>query len=123
MTKKTKEIAPLNTLVSNPDRAIKGGKLKEYVNQSPPAKWIKKNKLANNSSYLPIDKVELMLDVIFQEWKVEVLEVKSLFNSVECTIRLHYIDPTSDEWKFHDGVGAKELQTKKRLRTGQTRLF
>ena len=110
--KKSKEIAPLNTLVSNPERAIKGGKLKEYVNQAPPVKWIKKNKLANNSSYLPIDKVELMLDVIFQEWKVEVLEVKSLFNAVECTIRLHYIDPTSDEWKFHDGVGAKELQTK-----------
>ena len=29
------------------------------------------------------------------------------------TVRLHYLNPISNEWDFHDGIGAVELQTAK----------
>ena len=70
------------------------------------------NKYANNSVYLPIDKVEYLLDKIIQEWKIEILECKQLFNSVMTTVRVHYKNPVTNQWFFHDGVGCSELQTK-----------
>ena len=105
------KIPKIQDLITDQDAAFKNDQLKIYLNQNPPDKWVRVNKYANNSRYLPIDKVEYMLDVIFQEWKVEVLKTSSLFNAVETTIRLHYKNPVTGEWAFHDGVGAKELQT------------
>ena len=51
------------------------------------------------------------MDKIFQEWKVEVLEYRTLFNSISVSVRLHYVNPLTGQWMYHDGVGAKELQT------------
>jgi hypothetical protein len=106
-------IPKIQDLVSDPDKAFKNDQLKVFLNQAPPTKWVLKNKLANDSDYMPIDKVEYLLDVIFQSWKVEVLDYKILFNAISVSVRLHYLDTVSGEWRYHDGVGAKELQTKK----------
>lgn len=106
-------IPKIQDLVSDPDKAFKNDQLKVFLNQSPPNKWVLKNKLANDSDYVPIDKVEYLLDVIFQSWKVEVLDYKILFNAISVSVRLHYLDTVTGEWRYHDGVGAKELQTKK----------
>ncbi len=106
-------IPKIQDLVSDPDKAFKNDQLKVFLNQSPPNKWVLKNKLANDSDYVPIDKVEYLLDVIFQSWKVEVLDYKILFNAISVSVRLHYLDKVTGEWRYHDGVGAKELQTKK----------
>jgi len=108
-----KQLMSLSQLVQDPEAAFKNDQLKSRLNTSPPKQWVKTNPYANNSQYLPIDKVELMLDAIFQEWKVEVLEVSQLFNAVRVTVRVHYKNPINSQWYFHDGVGAKELQTKK----------
>lgn len=105
-------IPTLADLHHSPDIAYKKDGLKFLLSHSPTAEWLKKNKYAQNAEYLPIDKVEYLLDRIFQEWKVEVLKTGQLLNSVEVTVRLNYIDPVTGLWKFHDGVGAKELQTK-----------
>jgi hypothetical protein len=111
--RKAKRVIPkISDIVANPEQAFKNDQLKAILNQHPPLSWIKKNKFANNSLYLPIDKVELMLDMIFQNWKVEVLKTETMFNAVAVTVRLHYQNPITGEWMFHDGVGAKELQTK-----------
>lgn len=100
--------------------AFKNDQLKLLLNQPPHKKWVKQHPMVKTkndqgqtvpASYLPIDKVEFLLDRIFQDWKVEVLREGQLFNSIYCTIRLHYKDPVSGEWKFHDGVGAKSVQT------------
>jgi hypothetical protein len=107
-----KKLISLQQLVKDPEAAYKADQLKSYLNQKPPTAWVKENKYANNSKYLPIDKVELMMDVIFQTWKVEVKEVAQLFNGVRVTVRVHYKNPIDNEWYYHDGVGAKELQTK-----------
>ncbi len=87
-------------------------KLNFLLSKEPPKDWVKTNKFANNSLYLPIDKVEYMLTSIFQQWRVEVIDYKQLFNAVSCHIRLHYLNPVTREWNFHDGVGAMQIQTK-----------
>lgn len=88
-------------------------KLKEALNVNPPKHWVKINEYANNTSYLPIDKVETLLDAIFQEWQVEIKQVSQLAQSIVAVVRLHYRDPLSSEWRYHDGVGAVPLKTAK----------
>lgn len=103
----------IQDLVKDVNEAFKTDQFKLLVNQNPPEAWLQVNKYANNSIYLPIDKVEYLLDKIIQEWKVEILECKQMFNAVMTTVRVHYKNPVSGEWLFHDGVGCSELQTKK----------
>lgn len=93
--------------VSNKD------KLREYLNNSPPSTWIKEHPFAKGVSYVPIDKTEVLLDSIFQDWEVEIKSVAQLAQSICAIVRLHYRDPVTNEWKFHDGVGAVPLKTDK----------
>lgn len=90
----------------------KTDKLNYLLNTEPFESWLKVNKFANNSKYLPIDKVEFLLTRIFQQWRVEIIDYKQLFNAVSCHVRLHYLNPVTGEWNFHDGVGAMQIQTK-----------
>lgn len=92
--------------------AFKNDQFNLLLNQQPPASWIKTNKYANNAKYLPIEKVEFLLTRIFQQWRVEVIGYSQLFNSVSCHVRLHYLNPVTGEWSFHDGVGAADVQVK-----------
>src|SRR6185312_6268669 len=79
--------------------AFKNDQFKLLLNQPPHGTWLKKHPLATTkndqgqkvpSEYLPIDKIEFMLDRIFQEWKIEVLQAIVMFQSIAVTIRLHY---------------------------------
>src|SRR5699024_2753647 len=81
------------------------------LNQEPPSKWVKQNKYAGNSLYLPIDKVENLLKRLFKSYKIEVKSTNMLLNSVTCHVRVHYLHPVTNDWRYHDGVGAKEVQT------------
>jgi|ERR1035437_341078 hypothetical protein len=92
------------------DLAFKNDEFKSLLNKQPPESWTKKNAMANNAKYLPIDKIEFLLDSIFQDWKIEVLREGAIFNSVYVTVRVHYLHPIINEWRFHDGIGAKDLQ-------------
>lgn len=49
--------------------------------------------------------------MIFQEWRIEILNISQLAQSVYVTVRVHYKNPITGEWSFHDGVGASPLQT------------
>ena len=91
----------------------KMGELKSVLNQTPNRAWIKNHPLTSGVVYLPIDKVETMLDMIFQQWRVEILSISQLAQSICCTIRLHYLNPITKEWSYHDGVGAVPLKTDK----------
>jgi hypothetical protein len=103
-------LADLNTDI---EQAFKSDQLNYLLNQEPPKQWLKVNKYANNTEYIPIDKIEMLLTRIFQEWRIEVIDYKQLFNAVSCHIRLHYKNPTTGEWQYHDGVGAMQIQTSK----------
>jgi hypothetical protein len=82
-----------------------------FVNLDPPASFVKDHPLAKNVKYVPIDKVELLLTKLFQEWKVEILREGQLLNSIYVTVRLHYKHPLSG-WTWQDGTGAAPIKTK-----------
>src|SRR5690606_10187138 len=102
----------IQELYDNTDLAIKHDELNVLLSQNPPAQWIKTNKYANNSKYLPIDKVEWLLRRIFKEFRIEITGQGVAFNGVWVTVRVHYKHPVTGEWEYHDGIGAQELQVK-----------
>lgn len=83
------------------------------VNSEPPKSFVLNHPLATGVKYLPIDKVELMLTKIFQQWHVEILREGQLLNAIYVTVRLHYRDPITKEWTFQDGTGATAIQVDK----------
>lgn len=109
---KSSKLPSLSDLQSDTIEAYKHDQLNLLLNQQPPQSWVKVNKYANNANYLPIDKIEHLLTRIFQRWRVEVIGYSQLFNSVSCHIRLHYLNPVTGQWDFHDGVGASDVQVK-----------
>lgn len=112
------KLPKIQDLEMKPSEAFKQDQLKLILNAQPPEKWIKDHPFAKNVKYIPIDKVEYLLDRIFQQWKAEVIEYKQLFNSVSCHVRLHYFNPITLLWEFHDGLGAVGIQTDKGASAG-----
>ena len=79
------------------------------LNQSPASAWIKKHPLYKND-YLPIDKVEYLLTMFFQTWRVEIKSFTQIANSICVTVRLYYKNPDSEEMNWQDGAGAAPMQ-------------
>jgi hypothetical protein len=98
--------------VSEAEKAFKQDSFNWLMNQEPRKEWIKENKYAGNSKYIPIGIIETLLQKIFKNPRVEVLREGVMFNAVYVCIRLHYFSPASGQWEFQDGLGAQELQTK-----------
>lgn len=113
MATDNKKLPTLRELNMSPEKAFKNDQFKQLLNKEPKTQWVKTNAQANNSKYLPIDKTEFLLDMIFQEWKVEIISTTLIVNSLVTIVRVHYLDPVTGEWKFHDGIGAKDLQMNK----------
>jgi len=86
--------------------------LNVILSTPPPATWVKVHPFIKNYNYLPIDKVEYLLRRCFKKYQIEVIKTAQLFNAIEVTVRVHYLNPATNEMMFHDGVGAQELQTK-----------
>lgn len=100
-------------LTGDIEAAFKNDQFNLLMNQEPPLKWVKKHPYISNHHYMPIDKVEYLLKKLFKLYKIEVLKTGMLLNTVEVQVRVHYLHPVVNEWMFHDGVGAQELQTQK----------
>lgn len=108
-----KRVLPkLEELYQDIELASKFNDLNKLLNCLPKQEWIKVNKFANNSAYLPIGIIEYLLTSIFIKWRVEVKEISVIANSVVCAVRLHVLDPITGEWDWQDGVGASPIQTK-----------
>lgn len=108
----TKQLPALQDLYADLELAAKNTQLNILLNQKPKPEWIKQNKYANNSNYIPIEKIEYLLTSIYLKWKVEVKDIQVIANSVVVTIRLHIQDPITGEWDWQDGIGANDIQTK-----------
>jgi hypothetical protein len=108
-----KNLPTLADLTTDIELSYKNDSLNYLLNNQPPPNWVKKHPFIANYNYLPIDKVEHLLRKIFKQYKIEVLKTSQLFNAVEVHVRVHFLNPITNEWLFHDGVGACELQTKK----------
>lgn len=86
--------------------------LNVILSTPPPASWVKVHPFIKGYNYLPIDKVEYLLRRCFKKYQIEVIKTAQLFNAIEVTVRVYYLNPATNEMMFHDGVGAQELQTK-----------
>lgn len=86
------------------------------LNQPPKKEWLKDHPTAKNIKgqpikYIPIERIEFLLTRIFIKWRVEVLTIQLIGNSVVVTVRLHYLNPLDNSWEWTDGIGAAPLQT------------
>lgn len=93
--------------------AGKSEALNTLLNHEPRKEWIKTHPCISNYQYLPIDKIEYLLRKIFKRYRIEIIREGTAFNGVYCVVRVHYLNPTTGEMDFFDGVGACQLQTKK----------
>lgn len=97
----------------NLEEAFKNEGLNVLLNQPPKADWVKVHPYIKGHNYLPIDKVEYLLKKIFKKYRIEITGQGTAFNGVWVTVRVHYLNPVSNEMDFHDGIGACQLQTAK----------
>lgn len=93
--------------------AGKSEALNTLLNHEPRQEWIKTHPFISDYKYLPIDKIEYLLRKIFKQYRIEVIREGTAFNGVYCVVRVHYLNPTTGQMDFHDGIGACQLQTKK----------
>lgn len=94
------------------EKAYAKESLNYLLSQQPPKDWVKKHPYIKDHLYLPIDKVEFLLRKIFKDYRIEITGQGTSFNGVWVTVRVHFLDPATGEWSFHDGIGAAQLQTK-----------
>lgn len=97
----------------NKDVAVRQEALSVLLNAEPPAAWVVEHPYIPGWKYIPIEKVEVLLERIFKKKNIEVLREGTMFNAVFTTVRVHYFNPAVNAMLFTDGVGACELQTKK----------
>lgn len=87
--------------------------LNAILNTQPPEKWIKTHPFIRDYRYLPIDKVEHLLRKIFKLYQIEITGQGTAFNGVWVTVRVHYLNPATNQMSYFDGIGAAQLQTSK----------
>lgn len=102
----------IQELYDNPLMVLKREQVAAILNQQPPASWVKVHPYVKNYKYLPIDKIEFLLQRIFKQYRIEVLREGTAFNGVYVVVRVWYRDIVSGEMEFHDGIGAMQLQVK-----------
>jgi len=107
------ELPTLQELVKDVGLYVEQDKLNFLLNQEPPKTWIKEHPFIKGHKYLPIDKIEYLMRKVFKEYKIEVLREGTSFNGVFVVVRVHYKNLASNEWSYHDGIGAIHLQVKK----------
>lgn len=119
---KVSKIPSYADLQKNPEAAFKSDQLNSLLCLPPPKKWIGKHPFATRKNeqgktvpyeYLPADKCEYLIRRIFKRYRREIKDVKLVLNSVVVTVRLHYLNPITGEWDYHDGVGAVGIQMDK----------
>ena len=91
----------------------KADELTALLNQNPKAEWVKVHPFIKGYKYLPIERVEFLLKSIFKSYRIEIIREGVAFNGVFVVVRIHYVNPVTGEWDYHDGIGAAQLQTAK----------
>jgi hypothetical protein len=87
--------------------------LNAYLNRPPAPEWVKQHPMFKKVKYIPIERIESLLTVLFIRWHVEIRQVQTIANSVVVTVRLYYLDITSKDGVelWQDGLGAAPIQT------------
>ena len=109
----SKQLPKIQDLYSDKLAVQKQDLFMSLMNQEPKKEWIKTHHFIKGYQYLPIERVEYLLKTIFKNYKIEITNQGQSFNGVWVTVRVHYQQPITGEWSFHDGIGASQIQTKK----------
>lgn len=109
---KTK-LPALSDLYSDIGLIEKQNQLNILLNAEPKKEWIKKHPFIKNLDYLPIERVEYLMTMIYSKWRLEIKDTKILANSIVSTVRVHMKDPITGEWDWQDGIGAIPIQVAK----------
>lgn len=97
----------------------KDSAIQVMLNKEPNPTWQKEHPIAKvkdskgNSvplRYLPIERVEWLLTILFLRWRVEIKSQQILANSIVVSVRVHYFDHGIGEWNWTDGIGAAPIQ-------------
>lgn|SRR3990167_1476688 len=80
------------------------------INTHPRKEWIKKHPFNKKVDYLPVGKIEMLLDQIFGVWDFTVVDYKLIGNAVTVHIKLKVKNPKTGEWIERDGLGAVPLE-------------
>jgi len=107
------KLPTIQELYADPNLALKQDQLMHYLNQPPPASWVKVHPYISNYKYLPIEKIEFLLKKIYKKYRIEILREGTSFNGVYVVIRLWYQDLLTGQMECQDGIGAIQLQTAK----------
>lgn len=107
-----KKIPSLTELYGDKQAMMKQSELNIILNAEPKPEWVKVHPISK-IKYLPIERIEYLLTMIFGWWSVEVKDVKIIANSVVTTVRLHVKNPLTGELEYQDGIGAMPIQIKK----------
>lgn len=89
---------------------------KSILNNDPPEEWLEENGRLGSIGgikYIPIGRIEIMMDMIFQSWNVEIKSISQLAQSIIAIVRVNYQNPVTGKWEFQEGVGAEPLKTDK----------
>jgi hypothetical protein len=110
-TQSKRPLPVIDDLYADVEQAAKLNELNRLLNCPPKPEWVRVNKFAQNSKYIPIGIVEYLLTAIFIEYWVEVKETKLIANSVTVTVRVHVVNPITGKEMWQDGIGAAPLKT------------
>ena len=105
-------VPTLSELYENKESMVKRNQLNIILNAEPKKEWVRVHPMTKQN-YLPIDRVEYLLTMIFGSWNVEVKSVQIIANSIVVTVRVHVNNPVTGLAEFQDGVGAVPIQIKK----------
>src|SRR5690606_15354386 len=118
------KLPKIQDLYSDKVAIQKNDVLVTLLNQDPKPEWIKEHPYIKVEAidsngykkkvplkYLPIERVEYLLNTIFKRYRIEITGQGTAFNGVWVSVRVHYVHPVTGEWEFHDGIGAAQLQT------------
>jgi hypothetical protein len=111
--KQENKLPSLQDILSENEVYGKSEALNAILNAEPPAKWVKVHPFITDWKYIPIDKIEYLLRKVFKSYKIEILREGTAFNGVFVVVRIHYLNPATNQMDYHDGIGACQLQTKK----------
>lgn len=102
--------------IRNQNATINVAKLQNFLarmNADPPAALVKINKFANNTKYLPISYLEMLLDQIsLGIWETKNFHYEILTNELVGSIIVKFYHPVIGNFIERVGVAAVQIQTK-----------
>ena len=89
-------------------------KFVKFLSKEPDPSYIKTNKYANNSQYLPVSFIEMNLDeAFFGLWQIDNFSYTVIVNEIVGSVDLKIFHPISKMWLTRTGCASVQIQLEK----------